>query len=99
MTGRTAGQLGVNYPWTLGKGVYCSYTPDVDLAPLRHAADAFLRSEERRVGKSVSVRVDLGGRRIITQKQDMIICSDSYQNHQHDTDESSINQTTEKKTT
>src|SRR3546814_9623531 len=30
-----------------------------------HAAD---RSEERRVGKSVSVRVDLGGRRIIIQK-------------------------------
>src|SRR3546814_5187013 len=26
------------------------------------------RSEERRVGKSVSVRVDLGGRRIIKQK-------------------------------
>src|SRR3546814_13761585 len=28
-----------------------------------------LRSEERRVGKSVSVRVDLGGRRIIKQKK------------------------------
>src|SRR3546814_19093297 len=27
------------------------------------------RSEERRVGKSVSVRVDLGGRRIIKKKQ------------------------------
>src|SRR3546814_15953839 len=27
------------------------------------------RSEERRVGKSVSVRVDLGGRRIIKQKK------------------------------
>src|SRR3546814_18256017 len=27
-----------------------------------------LRSEERRVGKSVSVRVDLGGRRIINKK-------------------------------
>src|SRR3546814_20361326 len=27
------------------------------------------RSEERRVGKSVSVRVDLGGRRIITKKK------------------------------
>src|SRR3546814_19428097 len=27
-----------------------------------------LRSEERRVGKSVSVRVDLGGRRIIKKK-------------------------------
>src|SRR3546814_11684603 len=28
-----------------------------------------LRSEERRVGKSVSVRVDLGGRRIIKKKK------------------------------
>src|SRR3546814_13653835 len=27
------------------------------------------RSEERRVGKDVSVRVDLGGRRIITKKK------------------------------
>src|SRR3546814_14818960 len=31
---------------------------------------SLLRSEERRVGKSVSVRVDLGGRRIITKKKD-----------------------------
>src|SRR3546814_20818607 len=29
----------------------------------------FVRSEERRVGKSVSVRVDLGGRRIIKKKK------------------------------
>src|SRR3546814_16896613 len=29
----------------------------------------FFRSEARRVGKSVSVRVDLGGRRIIQKKQ------------------------------
>src|SRR3546814_15134598 len=29
------------------------------------------RSEERRVGKSVSVRVDLGGRRIIKKKKKM----------------------------
>src|SRR3546814_15779937 len=29
----------------------------------------WLRSEERRVGKSVSVRVDLGGRRIIKKKK------------------------------
>src|SRR3546814_14147370 len=28
-----------------------------------------LRSEERRVGKSVSVRVDLGGRRILKKKK------------------------------
>src|SRR3546814_14320450 len=40
-----------------------------------HCSDAFIadcvkiaRSEERRVGKSVSVRVDLGGRRIIKKK-------------------------------
>src|SRR3546814_12266414 len=31
--------------------------------------DARARSEERRVGKSVSVRVDLGGRRIIKKKK------------------------------
>src|SRR3546814_16367413 len=30
------------------------------------------RSEERRVGKSVSVRVDLGGRRIIKKKKERI---------------------------
>src|SRR3546814_12917676 len=30
----------------------------------------FERSEERRVGKSVSVRVDLGGRRIIKKKKE-----------------------------
>src|SRR3546814_11821007 len=29
----------------------------------------YLRSEERRVGKAVSVRVDLGGRRIIKKKK------------------------------
>src|SRR3546814_13905699 len=33
------------------------------------AADAVDRSEERRVGKSVSVRVDLGGRRIIKKNK------------------------------
>src|SRR3546814_14470853 len=32
--------------------------------------DQAVRSEERRVGKSVSVRVDLGGRRIIKNKTD-----------------------------
>src|SRR3546814_16699743 len=32
-------------------------------------ASSSSRSEERRVGKSVSVRVDLGGRRIIKKKQ------------------------------
>src|SRR3546814_13885859 len=32
----------------------------------------FTRSEERRVGKSVSVRVDLGGRRIIKQTKSTI---------------------------
>src|SRR3546814_13972588 len=31
------------------------------------------RSEERRVGKSVSVRVDLGGRRIIKKKHNRIL--------------------------
>src|SRR3546814_13493524 len=35
---------------------------------VRHAQRLSRRSEERRVGKSVSVRVDLGGRRIIKKK-------------------------------
>src|SRR3546814_2897994 len=34
----------------------------------RESAPRRVRSEERRVGKSVSVRVDLGGRRIIKKK-------------------------------
>src|SRR3546814_11073203 len=39
----------------------------------RAAAEGlFRRSEERRVGKSVSVRVDLGGRRIIKKKKNYI---------------------------
>src|SRR3546814_21085969 len=32
-----------------------------------------MRSEERRVGKSVSVRVDLGGRRIIKKKREVTL--------------------------
>src|SRR3546814_14727148 len=36
------------------------------------AVAQFTRSEERRVGKSVSVRVDLGGRRIIKQKNNRV---------------------------
>src|SRR3546814_13748011 len=37
--------------------------------PSRERTSARTRSEERRVGKSVSVRVDLGGRRIIKKKK------------------------------
>src|SRR3546814_15979604 len=37
-------------------------------APCRQSFQVHERSEERRVGKSVSVRVDLGGRRIIKKK-------------------------------
>src|SRR3546814_12497193 len=42
-----------------------------DIAALRRAKGYAkgLRSEERRVGKSVSVRVDFGGRSIIKKKQ------------------------------
>src|SRR3546814_18596861 len=39
-------------------------------APKSAVAAALERSEERRVGKSVSVRVDLGGRRIIKKKKE-----------------------------
>src|SRR3546814_17675099 len=42
----------------------------VPLPNLLAAADP--RSEERRVGKSVSVRVDLGGSRIIKKKTDIM---------------------------
>src|SRR3546814_21154875 len=37
-----------------------------------HPAHVGQRSEERRVGKEWSVRVDLGGRRIIKKKKDKI---------------------------
>src|SRR3546814_15022267 len=52
--------------------------PKGDSAAIRiHLGRIEARSEERRVGKSVSVRVDLGGRRIIKKKnnnQKKIIC-------------------------
>src|SRR3546814_13662746 len=38
------------------------------LIPMQCEYYALERSEERRVGKSVSVRVDLGGRRLIKKK-------------------------------
>src|SRR3546814_20876980 len=41
----------------------------VDHRPATHLPRARDRSEERRVGKSVSVRVELGGRRIIQKKK------------------------------
>src|SRR3546814_15185204 len=46
------------------------------------ASEQDLRSEERRVGKSVSVRVDLGGSRIIkTKKTKETPNIDAYTNH------------------
>src|SRR3546814_11122109 len=42
--------------------------PGSDELAALSASDAAARSEERRVGKDVSVRVDLGGRRIIKKK-------------------------------
>src|SRR3546814_20884943 len=41
--------------------------------PPPSATTTDMRSEERRVGKGVSVRVELGGRRIITKKKDQQI--------------------------
>src|SRR3546814_16974660 len=59
--------------------------PGADPAEIKHvlvkqlmrntAAYYELRSEERRVGKSVSVRVDLGGRRIIKNKKKVMYVS------------------------
>src|SRR3546814_13494585 len=42
------------------------------------------RSEERRVGKSVSVRVDLGGRRIINKKNTIRATTQNNNTHIHD---------------
>src|SRR3546814_9440751 len=42
----------------------------------RRASPATRRSEERRVGKELSVRVDLGGRRIIKKKKQKDVISD-----------------------
>src|SRR3546814_13484929 len=41
----------------------------IGVGRLGNGGDGKNRSEERRVGKSVSVRVDLGGRRIIKKKK------------------------------
>src|SRR3546814_14807463 len=43
--------------------------------PPPHASlrEELMRSEERRVGKSVSVRVDTGGRRVIKKKQNILL--------------------------
>src|SRR3546814_12010151 len=45
-------------------------TNSPQLAGGERGRDLLRRSEERRVGKSVSVRVDLGGRRIIKKKKE-----------------------------
>src|SRR3546814_21015635 len=43
---------------------------EITWVTFRDMGGAFMvRSEERRVGKSVSVRVDLGGRRLLKKKQ------------------------------
>src|SRR3546814_11417538 len=43
------------------------------------------RSEERRVGKSVSVRVDLGGRRIIKKKKKILCNTETLISHSRNT--------------
>src|SRR3546814_15890487 len=56
-----------------------SIVADAQVADLRYGvttiaeARAQVRSEERRVGKEVSVRVEFGGRRIIKKKNNNII--------------------------
>src|SRR3546814_14902137 len=54
------------------------HQPQHAVAPAAHGlvvalGQQVVRSEERRVGKSVSVRVDLGGRRIIKKKNNSIV--------------------------
>src|SRR3546814_15143148 len=46
-----------------------SGTKGLDMTKAGSTRSPVSRSEERRVGKAVSVRVDLGGRRIIKQKK------------------------------
>src|SRR3546814_15107071 len=50
-----------------------SRTASQIISTTRSTCPASSRSEERRVGKSVSVRVDLGGRRIIKKKKQRTI--------------------------
>src|SRR3546814_12211378 len=55
-------------PRTASRGPMAMSTP-MAIAALTIRPAMAIRSEERRVGKSVSVRVDLGGRRIIKKKK------------------------------
>src|SRR3546814_15074262 len=63
---------GIQHLMRLSKEVppygYTHIPEDKTLVTRIGGATVRLRSEERRVGKSVSVRVDLGGRRIIKKK-------------------------------
>src|SRR3546814_12716500 len=77
MVGQPAEEMGLGAVAMLKDGLYTRFPkPDYTLAfhdtpelpsGVVGAAKGW-RSEERRVGKSVSVRVDLGGRRIIKTK-------------------------------
>src|SRR3546814_16630304 len=53
--------------WNFSYGLVAAASPLFTPNP-RRRPKRLLRSEERRVGKGVSVRVDLGGRRIIEKK-------------------------------
>src|SRR3546814_16093895 len=44
------------------------HSPSASMTKIEASSPVGCRSEERRVGKSVSVRVDLGGRRIMKKK-------------------------------
>src|SRR3546814_14533731 len=68
---RGAGRIVEIVDQLLHETVVCLVAPGL-LAPLGNDTGNIMvgdRSEERREGKSVSVRVDLGGRRIIKKKK------------------------------
>src|SRR3546814_20149160 len=58
-----------NYLVQGGKALYYLDAIAARYPLVMHGVSLSIRSEERRVGKSVSVRVDLGGLRIIKKKK------------------------------
>src|SRR3546814_20310456 len=55
--------------WGTDRRIQGASTITQQVARTIFLSNKYTRSEERRVGKSVSVRVDLGGRRIIKKKK------------------------------
>src|SRR3546814_11212561 len=67
-----------------GEKALASFEAELAASPESRAL-AVARSEERRVGKDVSVRVDLGGRRIIKKKKMKTPCPSALYHDNHKT--------------